>query len=288
MRSKWLLQTQGFSFSLSDEHIESFQRLGFDYDTFGVISKTNTLLNLERLLSDEPVCYIIRGGTRILDVLAQSEDITTFSDQLTAAQIAQGSEHLKRLKAGMFYDVEKFDQAFYSRLDLPLINRNARFYSVKESLDLTFKEHVFVKPSRDLKAFNAGVLEAGVSVGDYIKHQAHQAFAMDETLVVAPLKTIYSEYRFFIVNQEVITCSTYRLGGKVFISSDVPDDLIKSAQQLCKLYQPHDVFTMDLAQTSEGIEIIEYNCWNASGAYACDLQKIFYVVNEYQLARSAG
>jgi hypothetical protein len=38
---------------------------------------------------------------------------------------------------------------------------------------------------------------------------------------------------------------------------------------------------MDIALTPDGYKIIEYNCWNASGLYHCNGQKVFFAVNEF-------
>ena len=40
---------------------------------------------------------------------------------------------------------------------------------------------------------------------------------------------------------------------------------------------------MDLADTPEGIKIIEYNCWNASGLYKTNIPKIFNTVQDFQI-----
>ena len=39
---------------------------------------------------------------------------------------------------------------------------------------------------------------------------------------------------------------------------------------------------MDLAETPEGISIVEYNCWNASGLYKTNIAKIFDAVDKYK------
>ena len=39
---------------------------------------------------------------------------------------------------------------------------------------------------------------------------------------------------------------------------------------------------MDLADTKEGIKIVEYNSWNASGLYKTNIPKIFNAVQEFK------
>jgi hypothetical protein len=40
------------------------------------------------------------------------------------------------------------------------------------------------------------------------------------------------------------------------------------------IWQPDDAFVLDIAETSEGFKIIEINCLNASGFYACEMDKV--------------
>jgi hypothetical protein len=56
---------------------------------------------------------------------------------------------------------------------------------------------------------------------------------------------------------------------------------MSAAIEFAQMYQPHSVFTMDLAETPAGIRIVEYNCWNASRMYAADVAKVFYAVHDF-------
>ncbi len=59
----------------------------------------------------------------------------------------------------------------------------------------------------------------------------------------------------------------------------VPNYFKEKAIEYSKLYQPLDLFVMDLAETDSGIKIVEYNCWNASGVYKCNLRDLLFRVN---------
>ena len=41
-----------------------------------------------------------------------------------------------------------------------------------------------------------------------------------------------------------------------------------------------DYYVIDLCETDDGIEIVEYNCWNASGFYKTDIKKILSRITE--------
>lgn len=279
---KWLVQDVGIKMANIEDNFYALQRIGYSFNNFGVIANEHLISNLENILFDPDEHFIIRGGVKILSLLEQSSSLGQLNPYLTAEQLLYNDIYTQHLKNAVFYNEQTFDQAYYGQLDLPLLNANATLYPVIDNMNLSFKENMFLKPSKDLKAFTAGILEAGQTIGDFILNQSYQMTYLTEQAVIAPCKTITSEYRFFVVDQQVITGSRYRLGNQTNVSDIVPSNLLEAAKEYAKLYQPHAIFTMDLAETPEGIFIVEYNCWNASGLYRTDVMKIFNTVHEYQ------
>jgi len=278
----WLVQNVGFSSTSLDVTEETLVRLNIPYKLFGISKLINYVINLENILQNPDEQFIIRGGTSLLSLLNNIDNLKEINPNLTEEQLLYSQKYISNIKNGIFYDEKSFDQNFYGSLDLPLLNSNCQNLPIKDYLNKSFDKDVFIKPSRDQKAFNAGILEKGYSIKDYIFSQIHESFYIDEIAIIAPLKEIYSEYRFFVVNQELITGSQYRLNNKLFISEYIPESILTAAKEYAKLYQPHDVFTMDLADTTEGIKIVEYNCWNASGLYKTNIPKIFNAVQEFK------
>lgn len=278
---KWLVQDVGMQMVNLHWNFEALKRLEFPFGNFGVIAHEKMITNLEEVL-EKDWHYIIRGGTKILVLLDSIHSLDEVNSHLSFEQQAYSTQFIERLKAGVFYDVQRFDQAYYSTLDLPLLNSGAKLYKISEHLNTRFSQDMFLKPSRDLKAFDAGILPKGVSLQEHITSGKHQAMYLEEQALIATVRPIAAEYRFFVVEKEVITGSQYRLGGKGVLSSIIPENIMCAAKEYAQLYQPHDVFTMDLAQTQQDISIVEYNCWNASGLYHTDVCKIFHTVHEYK------
>lgn len=282
MKTKWLVQDVGISMKLIQETFETLKRNQFPFSNFGVIAHTKEITNLENILTDPDEHFIIRGGTKILSLLESMTSLKEANTFLTDEQLQFGDIYKERLQEGIFYDEKSFDQAYYGGLNLPLLNEKSSLYPIKDNLDLRFDSNFFIKPSKDQKAFTAGILESGQTIKDFIHSQKYQNSYMEETAIIAPCKIITAEYRFFIVEKEVITGSMYRFANKGVLSEVIPKNIIDAAKEYAQLYQPHDVFTMDLAETPAGIYIVEYNCWNASGLYKTDIAKIFDAVNEYK------
>jgi len=277
----WLLQSSGFKQSNLLDINNSLIKLGFTVKDFGLIPLTKEITNLENILIPNEK-YIIRAGTKFLTLINEVSSLSECNSQLTKEQILNSNKYVEALKNGIDYNIEKFDQVNYSNIDLPLLNSSARYISYKEASSMTFDQDMFIKPSRDLKAFNGGILSKGVSVKDFILNGPHQSYFDSETIVINELKTIYAEYRFFIIDGKVITGSRYMLGNKVLPDKNIPASILDYAKSYAKLYSPADIFVMDLADTPQGIKIVEYNCWNASGIYHSNIDKLFHEVNEFK------
>lgn len=282
MKTKWLVQDVGISMQLIQETFESLEKMQLPFSNFGVIGHTKEITNLENILTDPDEHFIIRGGTKILSLLEVMTSLKEANTFLTDEQLQFEDIYKKRLQEGIFYDEKSFDQAYYGGLNLPLLNEKSSLYPIKDNLDLRFDINFFIKPSKDQKSFTAGILESGQTIKYFIHSQKYQKSYMEETAIIAPCKTITAEYRFFVVEKEVITGSMYRFANKGILSEAIPKNIMDAAKDYAQLYQPHDVFTMDLAETQAGIYIVEYNCWNASGLYKTDIAKIFDAVNEYK------
>ncbi|MGB1217094.1 MAG: ATP-grasp domain-containing protein, partial [Saprospiraceae bacterium] len=87
--------------------------------------------------------------------------------------------------------------------------------------------------------------------------------------------------RCWIVNQKVITASTYRIGYYVNYIEYLDEDGLAFANKMAERFQPADAFVLDIGFTDEGWKIIEVNCINSAGFYASDLQKLLMALEEH-------
>ena len=84
------------------------------------------------------------------------------------------------------------------------------------------------------------------------------------------------------IDGKIVSGSAYRQNGIVGYNKIVPDIVWDKAREYAKLYKPADIFTIDLARLDDGsIRIIEYNCFNCSGVYLCDMVETFYAIKDY-------
>lgn len=280
-RVKWLVQKEGFAMANRSEAMEVLERFGFAHGSFGIAPPWTKVLNLAQILSDPEERYIVRGGTRLYAILNAARSLGELDEQLTPRQVEHGVRYLQQLRRGIFYDEQRFDQAYYAGLGLPLLNGDAMMYPIAASLAQSFDREMFIKPSKDEKAFDAGILAPGQTIEAFIAGQPQARGWIEEMAVIAPCKPIVAEYRFFVVERQVVTGSLYRFAGKANFNANIPSNVMSAAIEFAQMYQPHSVFTMDLAETPAGIRIVEYNCWNASRMYAADVAKVFHAVHDF-------
>lgn len=149
----------------------------------------------------------------------------------------------------------------------------------------SYADEMFIRPVLDSKSF-AGSLFTAEDFYDWkrkivvLEHDYGNTVDKDTVIQMCPLKTIYAEYRYWIVKGEIVTKSLYKRGDKVMYSSDVDprfDDYVKDR---IAEWQPLDAFVIDVCNTSQGIKIVEINTLNSSGFYAGDMQKLVIALED--------
>lgn len=285
MKNRWLLQSNGFKSSYLFEILDTLKRFDIDFKDFGVFN--DGISNLSEILDCDvnETNFITRGGTKFLSILEKlklkNRDLSYLDNKLPKEIVNNSILYIDKLIKSVDYNVQKFDQKNYSKLDLPLLNSNAKYFDYSKIKNYEFSKETFIKPSRDLKSFNGGVIYAGETIKNYIARTGHSMPSIkDETIVVSDIKEIQEEYRFFIHKDKILAASRYMLNSEVNPSNIVPEFLTDCAKDYAKLYNPADIFVMDLAVTNEGIKIVEYNCWNASGFYHCNIRDLIFQINE--------
>lgn len=101
----------------------------------------------------------------------------------------------------------------------------------------------------------------------------------DAWVAMSSPKTIFREYRFFVVDGELVTWSQYKLGNTVtWHLSDVDDDIKEFAQKMVNIWQPARAFVIDIALTQEGCKIVELNNINSAGFYGSNINRFIVAI----------
>jgi hypothetical protein len=147
------------------------------------------------------------------------------------------------------------------------------------------QQEMFVRPVNDSKHFSGHVFNK-TEFEDWQRrvrdlHEDTGSGLTPDTLVqVAEATMIYSEYRFWIVKNEIVTKSMYKRGDRVIYSPEVDDRFTEFVSKRISEWSPHETFVIDVCDTSDGIKIIEINTLNSSGFYEADVQKLVVKLEE--------
>lgn len=187
------------------------------------------------------------------------------------------------IEPGIYFDESSFNVMAWNRFLPNEMANPSLFASVREFRELgdSGKDHeAFIRPVMDLKLFSGGVKPAGTTWNDFITDKLNGATRYENViLAMAEPKPIDGEWRCFVVNRQVVTASQYRINGELKPSPDVPAEVIRYANNIGKLWLPHDHCTVDIAMIDGQCKVMEFNCINASGLYKADSEKFVDALN---------
>lgn len=145
-------------------------------------------------------------------------------------------------------------------------------------------ERFFFRPCADSKTFAGTIMMAGDvdAWADSVKSIEQENYTTIDSktpVVVSSLKEIYKEYRFFVVDGEVVTGSQYKVGDKVIYQIvPVTYEASRFAQVIANIWCPAEAFVLDIALGPDGYKVLEVNCFNSAGYYAIDIQLLVNAV----------
>lgn len=247
------------------------------YVMFGCIPFTNEITGWQAFPDED---MFVHCSTKVLRILT---DYTIPSDEIFVGASPEEAHRVREnMLAGVFYHMENFDQAYYSKLSIRdhLLNGDAKVWKIKDMLYEEMHREYFMKPTKDLKSFKGGIVPAGSTLWQFVNEGMLDASFMPaveagETMLIAVPKEILREYRFFVVDGEVAAYSQYMVGDQVKYDSYVPLWLVDAANEFARMYQPSRAFTIDLCVLKNlDVKIVEYNCINCSGLYHSNVAEL--------------
>jgi len=187
---------------------------------------------------------------------------------------------------GCFFDPDTFRVDVWNQYRDDMLNQDSMIATVAELRDIfrgvDHSDQWFIRPVEDLKAFNGSVADVG-DIIDWMSSPRSGSFAFGEdTLVaVAPVKTIYSEARYFVVSGRIVSGSYYRMGGRLIPRRiNQPETLAMAQEVIDRGWLPHANCVVDIADTEDGLRVIEFNTINSSGFYDHDIGAIVTALSD--------
>lgn len=183
--------------------------------------------------------------------------------------------------------------SFTENLDTDIVSKNYGNLMLNNDLivdtieNLEIKEDkFFIRPVLDTKQFTGMVITKKdfIEWKEKIKTLNDQGefctLNIDDRLCISSVKEIYSEYRFFVVNNQVVTYSLYKRYGTLYKNDIVDKSVIDFVEQCIKIWTPNKAFVIDIADTPDGYKIIECNSINSAGFYNIDIGSFIYAINK--------
>lgn len=246
---------------------------------FGIIPFTSPsiITGLDDFVINKEDTVFIRGGT----LLATKNFIIPNNVRLT--QIFKNNIYHNNFG----FDYKTIHYYFDSNNRLhKLLNSSIKFAKCIDIKDVVMQEDTFFKPTTDLKDFGGLIVKSGNTLEQSVSTAMHKSNWQNcEVMYTTDLVEIIVEYRFFFVNNTLITGSRYIQNQKLSLQQLSESDL-KCAESWLKGYVPDSSFNfvVDVAKLADNTyKIIEYNCLNCSGLYAADVLKLVAAIQfEFQ------
>jgi hypothetical protein len=263
MRSKWLIDDYIIQTSYHEDFRDVLKRNNFEFEVKKYIpfsEKVETVANPDD-------CVVIYGSIGFVKQYLNQGFIP-------GAYLEEKSMNC----IGYMPFIEDFNilansnNVFTTYEDLK--NRKEFFY------DIFRTNKIFVRPNCGLKTFTGLPIHY-----DEFNHETNSlekltSVEKNTLILVSNCKTITNEYRFFIVNREVITGSQYKLNDELNVQKGYSQEAFAIAEKMAKnKWQPDLAYVCDVGIVNGEPKIIELNSFSCSGFYACDMNKIVEAVD---------
>ena len=279
----WIVQKDLWDEAGYVTFVEALDRLGIEYLIIKPVPFTNRIMPADFDSFEQDINEVEEP------FIDTTQDIMAFgATSLTRIAKARGWYPGTYMNENFTY--EKWSEGFGLE---NILNPDSIVQRLGDYFDLSGFEgsNVFVRPVLDSKTFN-GEVKSKYDFKDWqqtIKFM--EEFMTDElvdipmlnkdtVIAVASAKKIYSEFRMFIVNRKIVTASQYQLGGELITSTDIDRRVYEFTYGMIQTWIPASAFVMDIADTPDGLKVIEINNINSSGFYAADPQKIITAIED--------
>lgn len=164
-----------------------------------------------------------------------------------------------------------------------MLNEDARVMPLRDAA--VTEDVAFVRPVGDDKQFSGQVMakaefaEWRSRVVALEGESTYTTLGADDLVVIARAKPVFAEYRFYVVDGRVVTGSLYKRGDRVHYDSHVDGRVTDFAQSCADAWCPNRAFCLDVADTPDGLKVLEINAINSSGFYACDMGRFVNAIN---------
>jgi len=283
MKAKWLVELDLFT-DTEEELIKAIKKSGREVKTLQYIPFDDNLVGRCSEGYEENDCVVFYGSLNFGRKLRKTSWIP-------GVYLKE-----KEYECTSYYPVFGDELIHSNYIMMPYGDLHRR----KDFLFEHFGEELFIRPNSGFKNFT-GTLVNRYNFDDTIQLCCFYDVEPDLLVIVSDVKDFQKEWRFVIVNGEVISGSLYRdwtIGPEILSPGSKTRDLVllnsksvkeyctdenafKYAEKVSKMYSPDTAWTIDIALTSDNeYKTIEIGCFSCAGLYGNDLDKIVEKVSE--------
>lgn len=273
----WVLQSNMY-------HEDSFERLLSVLTRLEVPHSVHKLVPFSHeLVPDVCSCPCHVPGSGVMHFMeCCSRDAVRVSGKIVVMGTYTMTELAKkeRWSPGAFNN-ENFDYEFQlMNWGSSMLNHGAMFGTILGIRNIRGDQpSSFVRPVLDSKDF----------AGEVMSWQRYESFrngvldlrpedgatmSGDTRIMVCEQKDIWREWRVWMVDTKAVTASLYKEGRRVRYDDRVDSRVLEFAEEMASRWSPSRAYCLDVAETPEGLKIIEVNTLNSSGWYAADMFKL--------------
>lgn len=267
----WLFQKKFIKEKKYQEILRHLERLDLSYTFCDVIPFTDDGIYFEDEEYDDDNWKESPTFQSLLD-----KPIFAFGSY-TLAKIAK-----KHFKPASFISPNISIDKLFEHYGDEMFNSDMIIASVKD-IDTDMAEF-FIRPVEDTKSFCGEVMTQEKfriwkqRILDMSEGNGYTTITPDTMVTIAGKKQIEREYRFFIVNRQIATCSQYRWAGQSMFITDAEPYVKDYVDKIINHWSPDHAFCLDIATVDGVPKVLEVNCINASGMYEIDTQKLVMAV----------
>ena len=144
---------------------------------------------------------------------------------------------------------------------------------------------VFVRPVGDGKQFAGCVMSPGDFAAwrqatlDGLARGARPRLRPDDLIVMGRPRIIHAEYRLRVVDGAIVSTSLYKRGGVAHFDDQVDERVLAYGRERIAQWSPNRAFCLDVADTPDGLKVVEINAIGSSAFYAGDIGRFVAAIN---------
>jgi hypothetical protein len=171
---------------------------------------------------------------------------------------------------------DNFSYAVWSEYYHDLILNKGRLISTLKDAQIDNHAEIFVRPILDNKSFNGKVFTRA----DFLRFQydsIHLKAGLpnpDIDIMISVPKHIGQEHRHYIVDDEIITSSRYKLAGQPNFKIGCDDYVLDVVKEAISRWTPARAFVIDTYIAGDEVGIVEIGCICHAGLYEANLMTL--------------